>query len=351
MKCVVIIPSLEPERKLIKYIKDILKKNFCEVIVINDGSSENKKVIFDEISKIKKCKIIHHSTNKGKGAALKTAFNYLLDHKKNVQIAITADADGQHLVSDVYKLYKASYTYQEEYILGVREFGDNTPFKSKYGNMFSSFLIKALYNINLKDTQTGLRLFHKNQFKWLTGIKGDRFEYELNVLIESKKNGQNFITIPIKTVYINNNRASHFHPIKDAYKVTSQLFKGLSLYTGSSLISAGLDILLFTLLTFLFNSIFISFATITIASGISRIISSLLNYNINSKIFNNSKNKTKNSFVKYYILWSLQLIISILLVSYFSTVTAGSKIISKIIIDLLLYIISYQIQLRWVFKK
>ncbi len=351
MKCITIIPAYEPDSKLIKYVKDMLKKNFCEILIINDGSNIDKKHIFDELSKIKKCKVLHHEKNMGKGKALKTAFTYVINHKKNVDIVITADADGQHLVSDVYKMYKSAYKSQNDFILGVRSFDKNTPLRSMIGNKISTVLIKILHNINLKDTQTGLRLFRKNHLKWLEKIKGNRFEYELNVLLESKKENIKFSEVPIKTVYINDNKSSHFKPVKDAFRIFMQLIKGSKLYAASSLLSAGIDILLFTLLTLVFNNIYAAFVTITLSTGVSRIISSLVNYNLNLRIFTNNKNMNVSSVIRYYVLWSTQLIFSILLVSYFSTYVVINMVLTKIIIDTVLFIISYQVQLRWVFRK
>ncbi len=350
MKSIIIIPAYEPELKFVNFVKDILDKKIFDIVVVNDGSSEKKESIFDSLKKMKKVTVLTHEKNKGKGASLKTAFKYILEKKKNTDIVITADCDGQHLIKDILKVHKKICTNPEKFVLGIRTFEKNTPIKSLIGNKISSLIMKFLYNIKLSDTQTGLRAFSKKHLEWLTKIKTNRFEYELDVLILSKKEGYDFDTVPIKTVYIKNNKGSHYKAFKDSFKIGKQLLKGIGLYAGSSILSALIDILIFTLLVIVLNPIYSTFVTIAISTGIARIISSLINFNLNAKVFTNSLVIKTGPMIRYYILWSVQLIMSILFVNMIASNILANKVTSKLLVDIVLYIISYQVQLRWVFK-
>ena len=222
MKVVPIIPALNPDDKLIKLVDD-LKKDFKDIIVVNDGSES--KEIFD---KLKGVIVLTHDVNKGKGEALKTAYNYYLNNlSKKYSGVISLDADGQHLPSDAIKMSEL-LVKEDKFILGTRLFNTkSTPLRNKLGNRITSRVFKWLYQVYIKDTQTGLRAIPNRLIKPLMKVSGPRFEYELNVLIKLVKEKEEIVEYDIKTVYLkNSNKKSHFKVLRDSYQIYKIMFNG-----------------------------------------------------------------------------------------------------------------------------
>ena len=224
MKIVPIIPSLNPDNKLERLVDELIENNFKKIIIVNDGSSD--KEIFDKLEKKEECIILTHDINKGKGCALKTAFKYyqesLMDEYSGV---ITLDSDGQHSVSDVINISNV-LTDNDMFVLGTRLFNTKeTPLRNKTGNRITSYVFKWLYGVYLKDTQTGLRAIPNRLINLHLNTTGDRFEYEINALIDLVKVKEKILQIDIKTVYLeNSNKNSHFNPFKDSYRIYKIMF-------------------------------------------------------------------------------------------------------------------------------
>ena len=224
MKIVPIIPSLNPDNKLERLVDELIENDFKKIIIVNDGSSDSN--IFDKLSKKEECIILTHDINKGKGCALKTAFKYyqesLMDEYSGV---ITLDSDGQHSVSDVINISNVLVD-NDMFILGTRLFNTKeTPLRNKTGNRITSYVFKWLYGVYLKDTQTGLRAIPNRLINLHLNTTGDRFEYEINALIDLVKVKEKILQIDIKTVYLeNSNKNSHFNPFKDSYRIYKIMF-------------------------------------------------------------------------------------------------------------------------------
>lgn len=348
---VLVIPSLDPDENFLNLLEEFKNKIAQEkinmsIVIVNDGSSKNFNNLFEEI-KNKDITVLQHSVNLGKGRALKTAFNYILNEAKNLKSVVTADSDGQHLIEDIILCLKCSNENQNTLILGTRNFmtsknlkeKNKIPFRSKVGNITTSLVFKYLLGLKISDTQTGLRAFSKEQVKDFLTVKGERFEYETNMLIDNKNLGYKFKEVPINTVYIKNNESSHFNPIRDSITIYLLFFK----YIAASLLSFILDISLF--------GIFKSFKfTIINATVFARILSSIVNYSLNkNKVF---KSFNKKSLIKYYILVIIQMFISGYSVKFLHRVFVNKNIIFlKIVIDLVIFAVNYYIQREWVFKR
>ena len=180
-------------------------------------------------------------------------------------------------------------------------------------------------------------------------VKGERFEYETNMLLEFKQSHIDFVEVQIETVYIEENASTHFNPIKDSLKIYGVIFKFLF----SSIASSVIDLAMFALISALmFGKLDGSIRIFTATLG-ARIISSLFNYTFNRKAVFNSKSGVKSSIVRYYILCACQLCVSYGLVYLVTSVLSLGQVltvVAKAIIDTILFVISFQIQRRWVFK-
>lgn len=239
---VLIVPTLEPNTAFIKVVCNY-KKHFNKIIVVDDGSGEEYRNIFKEISDMGVV-VLTHALNYGKGRALKTAFNYVLNNYKDVVGVITVDSDGQHLVKDALKCSDALINSENKLVLGSRNFDeDNVPLKSRIGNKLTRSLFKILCGISISDTQTGLRAIAINDIKTFLYTKGERFEYETNMLLDAKKYNIKFEEVPIETVYLNENKGTHFNPLRDSVEIYKVFIKYLFVSLSSFLV----DILFFML--------------------------------------------------------------------------------------------------------
>ena len=221
----VIVPSYNPDEKLVKTVDGLLEYGFTDVLVVDDGSAEDKKVFFKEVAAKPGVTVIHHYVNRGKGRAMKTAFKYCLKNRPGIDGVITVDGDGQHLPKDIAACVYSMSGHKDDIILGVRDFSrPEVPFKSKFGNNLTSFIFR-LCGIKITDTQTGLRAIPYEHLKDMLRIKGERYEYETEQLLVFKKLGIGVHEVTIDTVYIDDNESSHFNPVKDSIRIYKVIFK------------------------------------------------------------------------------------------------------------------------------
>ena len=222
MKEVILIPSFEPDNRLIELIESINKERF-DIIVIDDGSGERYKDIFKKIEN--DVTLISYDKNMGKGYALKKGIQYIKENYRDNYLIVTVDSDGQHKIDDAMKLCDYVKKNLDTYVLGKRKRGKNTPFRSMIGNSITKFVYYMVSGVNIYDTQTGLRCFSSNLTDFMLSIPGNRFEYEMNVLLSAPKSGFLLHEIEIKTIYIDKNKKSHFKTLKDAYIIYKSIMK------------------------------------------------------------------------------------------------------------------------------
>ena len=357
MKISVIIPSLNPDDKLVSVVDSLVKKGFEDIIIVNDGSDSAHLWPFEKVGSYSQCTILTHEVNKGKGRGLKTAFEYCLKNRQGYDGVVTVDGDNQHQADDIYNCCEAMVK-NDKVVLGVRRFdGEDVPFKSRFGNNMTSMVFKVMCGLNISDTQTGLRAIPYRYLDTFCNIEGERFEYETTMLLEFKKSDIQFMEVPIETVYIEDNASTHFNPVKDSIKIYKVIFKysfspTVVKYILSSLASWVIDNLIFNLLEFFLFAFTISIRLL-FSTVAARIISSIFNFTMNRRLVFKSDKDVKSSMVRYYILWACQLMASYLLVYIFTRLLVlGSVAVAftKIIVDLCLFVISYNIQKKWVFK-
>lgn len=335
MKKIAIIPSLEPDHHLIDITRE-LKENDYEIIIVNDGSSSKYNEYFNQVKDI--ATVLTHETNQGKGTALRTAFKYIKENYQTPYMIITVDSDGQHKLADCNKIIEYLKKHPNELVLGKRIRNQKTPLRSKIGNAITRVVYKFVSNIDIYDTQTGLRAFSNNLIDKMIKIPGERFEYEINMLLYIASENIKITEIEIETIYIESNKSSHFNPIKDSYKIYKEIFK----YSQGAIISFIIDYLLYTL----FNTLKFKVATSNI---IARIISSLINYNINKKYVFQKSNKY--SFIKYYLLVIANILINTFILTKIIGLFKTNIYLAKLIIEIIMFFINYLIQKLLIYKK
>lgn len=349
----VIIPSYEPDDRLINLLRDFEKQSISPVIVVNDGSGAEYGGLFSEVKMIVARiggTVIEYPDNHGKGYALKTAFNYVLNNYPDVIGVVTADSDGQHTIECIRKVESAFINNPEALVLGVREFeGEDIPWKSQFGNKLTIKTLALVSGLHISDTQTGLRGIPIDFMKTLINVSYDRFEFETQMLLDSV-NKCPIVEVPIRTIYESKeNHQTHFNPVKDSIRIYSIFAKRFLKYMFSSFSSCLIDLVIFSIFCYLFKG---TYAYVAKATVLARIISATYNYGMNYKIvFNSDENVGKAAF-KYFLLAIIQMSVSAELVSLFVwLIPKAPELLWKIIVDTTLFFISYFVQKRFVFTR
>lgn len=351
----IIIPALDPDNRMVVLVRELHQTGYENIILVDDGSIIENRKYFKVCKEQYGCKIIRHVVNFGKGIALKSAFNHILEDRPDILGAVTVDCDGQHVLKDIDTCARLTFENPDKLILGCRQFDDDSiPWRSRFGNKLTRQVIRLLCGINVSDTQTGLRGLPTPLIsRYFANTKGERFEYEMNMLIAAREHMIPIKEFPIETIYLEGNESSHFNPFRDSIRIYKVFLK----FMLSSLSSFLIDILLFTLLGILLRPIVPGSVTIfggslltLLRTIISRLFSSLYNFFINkNQVFKNDS-KSPYIVVKYYILCVVQLLLSWLLVDHLLGFITY-RTIRKSIIDTLLFAISFQIQREWVFRS
>lgn len=346
MEVAIIIPAYKPDEKCRAVIEELIASNFPRIIVVDDGGEEEFAPFFTNLKLLPEVTVLHHAKNQGKGRALKTAFHYILNERWPIDGVITIDADGQHLLSDMIKVVERMKQNPEAVVLGARDFAQkDVPFRSRFGNRFTRLLFRLSTGTILTDTQTGLRGLPVKHLPLFLSLKGERFEYEMNVLGSLKAHHIPIEEVEIETVYLEENKSSHFHPLRDSFDI----YKIFLLYGLSGGASFALDIGLYSLFIYFWKDdspeMFIILATIA-----ARVLSSLFNYFVNRhKVFGQGSSK---SLIRYYILAAFIMAISAGSVHLLYSEWLGrGEIIIKVLVDIILFVLGFVVQRAWVFKK
>ena len=300
MKTIVIIPSYEPEEKLITLTQQLIAKDL-EVVVVDDGSGEKYLPIFNQLTG---ATVLTHPENKGKGEGLKTAYRYIKETYANEEVAIvTADSDGQHSPEDIMRIATRASLEKDSLVLGVRNFdGTHVPLRSRVGNKITLKIFELTSGTKISDTQTGLRGFSSAHLEKMLEISGSRFEYEMNVLMVWAKEKRPFCELEIQTIYENKNEGSHFNPLRDSFRIYKEIFQ----FALSSILSFFLD---YTLYAF---QIFIGVPLVT-ANVVARVISAGFNFFVNKKFVFASDKPVLKELGGYILLASFSLTLNTLI--------------------------------------
>lgn len=215
LKCVVIIPTYNNAGTIAKVISDV-KEFTTDVIVVNDGSTDETNNILASIDNIK---VINYANNKGKGYALKIGLKKA--YELGFRYAITIDADGQHFANDIPNFIEKIEEKPDSLLIGARNLtAENMPSKNTFANRFSNFWYKVETGKDLSDTQSGFRLYPLEKLQKLHLIT-TRYEFEVEIIVRAAWRGVNVENIPIKVYYPPiEERVSHFRPFQDFTRIS-----------------------------------------------------------------------------------------------------------------------------------
>ncbi len=340
---VMLIPAYQPTAIMLDLLKEAKETGF-EIVVVNDGSSEDTLTLFEQATGY--ATVLRHQTNMGKGCALKTGLRYIFWHFPPNDIVVTIDADGQHKIKDAANICTLVDQHPDCLILGSRRQKKNVPLRSRFGNTVTRFIYRLCTGLKVHDTQTGLRAFSGRLIPDFLEIPGERYEYEMNVLLACPHMRIPIQEAEIETIYADGNASSHFDPIKDSYRIYKEILK----FSASSLISFLADYALYSLFT-LMSSGLDGVVSLTLSNIGARIISATINYTLNRKLVFQSNTSVKKSAIQYFLLASLILAGNTLLLYVLADVLSINRFAAKLCVELLFFIISWIMQRCVIFKK
>jgi len=219
---IALIPAYQPDEKMAKTAESLYKCGFT-VVITDDGSGKEYRKYFAHASKF--ASVLSYPVNHGKGYALRTGIHYIMKKYQEKFIIVTVDADGQHSPEDALAVLRSAENSCGSLIIGSRKFDGKVPFRSRFGNSMTRMVFRAKTGIKVSDTQTGLRAFSSDIAEYILGIKGNRYEYEMNMLMQCAADNVEIKEVPIKTIYIDDNSSSHFDPVRDSIKIYREIFR------------------------------------------------------------------------------------------------------------------------------
>ncbi len=349
----VVIPSLEPDDRLAPYVDSLLESGFERIVVVDDGSSEPFQKVFRDLETRENVTVLHHDVNHGKGVALKTAYAWIAEHPGQTRAVLTADADGQHKLADCKNVLTAFEKGKPGLYLGSRDFNlPNIPPKSRFGNKTTSLVFRICNGVWLPDTQTGLRVFDIGHLDFMSQVEGERYEYEMNVLIACAREKIPMVPVTIETVYENNNEGTHFHPIRDSVRIYKVILGSFIRFMGASIFCMLVD----NLAAAVFSAWLLPLlgmqdlnTRIWVSGFLARIISSILNFCLNKSFVFRFRGSTSGSAWKYGVLCVASICLSNLGVTLLTKI-GMARWVAKLLCDTVLYFVNYHFQQVWVFR-
>jgi len=342
-----LIPALDPGGHLIELLRSLEGRWSGPIVLVDDGSGRDaRERVFPEAASMG-CVVVRHARNLGKGRALKTGFNECLLRWPGLLGAVTADADGQHLPEDILACARRMRERPDALVLGCRNFDDpSVPARNGMGNRITRTFMKLLCGVTVTDTQTGLRGIPASFLSDLLEVPGERFEFETNMLLETRTRQVPISEVPISTVYIEQGRQSHFHPLRDSIRIYALLLK----FCCASIVGFCVDIAAFAVFTRLLGPFPLGELAVTAATVPARVLSASVNFLLNRRVVFQSRKRAAGTAGRYAALCVLQMLASAALVTLVSGALPAVPVVGvKVVVDLLLFLLSFQIQRRWVF--
>ena len=348
----VVIPAYRPDERLWRLTSEVLDAG-CFPIVVDDGSGESYRPVFDGLDP-RVTKLVH-PVNRGKGAAIKTALTYVWELTQDYdptcppKVGIM-DADGQHLTSDMMRVFQGADEHPDQLTLGVRRVGKEMPFRSRMGNSITRGVFRLLSGAKVSDTQTGLRAFSVALIPEMLSVEGDRYEYEMAVLSRIAHRRIGFHEVPIATLYEDKaNSTSHFRVVRDSFRIYATLLK----FTGSSFISFLVDYGLFNLFVLLASVVALPWADtydVLAANIAARVISGCCNYYLNCRyVFGRKPSWTTSG--EYLLLALLVLAVNTGVLYLWNLIPGMPVAIGKLLTEICVFLGNYLVQRRIIFKK
>lgn len=195
----IVIPAYNEEKTIGKVVQALKVEGFMRILVVNDGSEDQTEMAAFQ----KGAEIINHLVNLGKGAALKSGFEYAIGNQ--FKYVITCDADGQHLAKDVRKIADNLLQEKADVILGTRFnnkalLRDKIPISRKVFNKLANIVNFIISGVNASDSQCGLRGYNRKAISAMD-LESRGLDIDSEILGEVRGNKLQFKEVKIEPVY------------------------------------------------------------------------------------------------------------------------------------------------------
>jgi glycosyltransferase involved in cell wall biosynthesis len=335
-----LIPAYQPEPSLLTLVRTLQELGFRTIIIVNDGSGADRAAIFEQLSGVAGVHVLRHAVNRGKGAALKTGLRHVLENIPECAGVVTADADGQHHPEDILRVAARLERDSSALVLGVRTFDKNVPWRNRMGNVLTRKLIRWIVGTRVTDSQTGLRGVPRALIPSLLELPSQGYEFELEMLIACKHQSFRIAEEPIRTIYLEGNRSSHFNHVSDSIRIYRVLFRFSFLFT----LAAALDLIVFA-------TAFTAGASIPGAHLLSRFVAAVFNGASGRSAARHSQQRRRAVFSKFAGLAVASSLVSYALLMFIHKAFEVSVIPAKLMAEGLLFIAGFMAQRDFVFTR
>lgn len=340
VRLAVIIPAYRPQEALLDLIAALSEKSIPAIVVVDDGSGEDYREIFRRAAECPKVRLVRHAVNLGKGAALKTGINHALCEFPDLQGVITADADGQHHPDDIDQVAARLALEPDRMVLGTRTFRGGVPLRSRFGNVVTRAVMRALVGQNISDTQTGLRGIPAHLLPHLLRMESNGYDFELDMLIAVRQRAIRIDEVAIRTIYEPGNRTSHFNPLTDSMKIYFVLLR----FSSVSLMTAALDSLIFYLA-------YRRLGNIAASQALGRVLAVVFNYSMVRRAVFFSRHRHLSTLPKYLLLVCLSGSASYAGIQLLNSRFHIQPLPAKLFVETLLFFANFAIQRDFIFGK
>ncbi len=348
----IVIPSYEPDDRLISTLLGLIACGAGDILIVNDGSGKEYDELFREAEQLPGCTLISHETNRGKGAAIKTALRYCMENRPSIKGIVTVDGDGHHRPSDVVACAQKMLA-SGRVILGVREKDDRSiSLRGRYGNRITSFAISVVCGFEIRDPLTGLRGIPSRYLPVFLQTRGEGYDFETNMLLDFNRKHIPFRCFGIRCEYFPDGKRSHFRPFRDSAKIAVEIIRFFGQqfkYLLSSITCYCFEYLLYRVMLG-----YLPMLGITLINYVCRLMSGTLNFIINKNIVFKDKKKSLVTVIKYVavvifvMLLSTELIVLINRLFHTEQNTVAKFI--KLPVDFAMFFVGYFLQKKWVFS-
>lgn len=212
MRICALIPAFNEAPHIARVVEQA-RQHVAEVVVIDDGSGDGTA----EIARTAGATCLQLPQNRGKASALRVGITFAREH--NFTHVITLDGDGQHLPEDVPVLIRAAEETGADLVIGARSFDRTRMPRSRYfSNTIGSRLASALVDYEIKDSQSGFRLFRLDKLDGAK-LRSRCYELEMEILIKMARSGCTIAQAPIRTIYDDGQTRSKMKPVRDTVRV------------------------------------------------------------------------------------------------------------------------------------
>lgn len=343
MTTVALIPTYQPNASLFGVL-DGLRQRGIHRIVVDDGSGLEYQSLFRRVAR--NAIVLTYSLNCGKGHALKLGLRYIQEHYPQDTVVVTVDGDGQHQVADTVRCAQTAQKNPHTMVLGCRSFdGQDVPWRSRLGNKITRMVYGVTSGTWVSDTQTGLRAFTADLISLLVNVSGERYEYEMNVLLACPEHEVGIREVQIQTVYDKGNPTSHFRPVRDSLRI----YAGILRFTSASFASFLLDYALFGAMASAFYALGV--AGVLAANALARIVSASFNYMLNRTVVFHSEEPVAQTAGRYAVLAVSLLVANTLALGVLTQVLGVPALAAKLVVEVVLFVASWLLQNRIVFQR